>query len=1290
MPDTATRIIPIAVVVTKAGDMNVFKQLANDVSVANAEINKLNASQSSNTKTQQAASGGLRTYYADVNNVTGAVRQYYREVDTAGVKMRVVTNETRDALSEFTQLRWTLVNISFYWLALNKAILQPFKNMLQFGMDWELQLKKIQAVSGTAFDTSGLTEFIRVSRQGTPFSSEETATTMLEFIKAGFSAKEAMEGLRSVLDLATAGFTDLDTAGTIVAATIHQFSIEGMTAARAADLIYKSAIKSAMSVESFGDSMSYVAPYSAALGFSAKETADALIVLSNAGFAGTRAGTTLRQILSAIADPSAEAQKWFDLLGITFYTTSGEAKTLNNSLLDIKRGLDTLNPEEKAKALGQMFNIRAGAGVAALQNFFSQGVDFTDVEKSLTEISDVHDAAVTQMEATVNKLKDTINATKDAWRPFAVEAATQLAGVIGNVGNLVKSIGGAKESLTKPVTTAMTVGVVGVTGGVLYQMGKILATLPTTLGRGSSPASPMWTRSADLSGITNLLGGGSVYGAGSANLMKMVSSPATKISYATEAQLLALSNAYKISTASVLASTAPMSAFSVTMANMGAKLASFGTMLLSIINIASIVGGVLALLDLTLNEGKALTTLSNQMGNLVVSMSPTLQEANKPENLIQNAFKNGIRIDVANLTGGKSINIEGLGTVTVDPTGAKDYFGNSKTMTITTGSVIVNQEQKTPEEYTREQAKQYGISVEQAQKDFNEAVQRGITYGIFMASKYNATSIMGTPNYYTGAPGTVSVQPQGTNVMNVGLPLYNFMTTGTTGEAEVQPKTTPQQTALNQLAELQKIITIELDKQTPLYNEQKKVFEGETGSIIAYMEAIKNTSSAYGDLTTITNNYESTIRTNDATLQSNEQTIYNLQNAQKDLNIEIRDAKDEMEGAKNKLDAYNSSLKETENEINILSKERFTMETPFSEVISAQEQVIRKQQLEAMGITDVQSFIQNAVNKTGDSYLGVVDSINKVTEASQISTDVFKAWRETIHEQIKALIEEGGNLATDTTSAVKANMTLYLSASQTSGTAGGKTESEIQLEKLQLAQEYYFGFMHTQVSNAIQEEDDRTNGVASNSSTIINALQNEWVARDTLNKQIDTQQSKYNRLQKEVNYLNDKYQTHANKIENLTRKNETLIASNYQVAASYMAIASAMANSGENTTSSGAGYSPDMQSLIDKYANGPTNNGQPMTLVNGKWQDFVMRPGQPPISFSSSDTLIGVKDASVVDLLASLYQQPLGGAGSVRSGQSIGGNNVTIGSIVVNTTTNNPSDLAYNLAKELKRELRAT
>lgn len=176
---------------------------------------------------------------------------------------------------------------------------------------FELSMAKVKAVSGaTDEEFKSLSKSAKELGRTTVFSASQVSGLQLEFAKLGFSAQEINKVTKSTLALAQASGSDLPRAAEVAGSTLRAFGLEADQTSRVTDVMAKSFSTSALDMESFAESMKYVAPVAQAAGMPMEQVAAMLGVLANNGIKGSQAGTALRRIiadLGATGKPTSEA-----------------------------------------------------------------------------------------------------------------------------------------------------------------------------------------------------------------------------------------------------------------------------------------------------------------------------------------------------------------------------------------------------------------------------------------------------------------------------------------------------------------------------------------------------------------------------------------------------------------------------------------------------------------------------------------------------------------------------------------------------------------------------------------------------------------------------------------------------------------------------------------------------------------------------------------------------------------------------------------------------------------------
>jgi hypothetical protein len=106
------------------------------------------------------------------------------------------------------------------------------------------------------------------------------------------------------LYLAQIAGSDLATAAGVAGGTLRGFGLDASETGRVADVMAMAFNKSGLDMESFADSMKYVAPVAKVANISLEETTAALGILSDNNIKGSQAGTSMRRILSELGKES--------------------------------------------------------------------------------------------------------------------------------------------------------------------------------------------------------------------------------------------------------------------------------------------------------------------------------------------------------------------------------------------------------------------------------------------------------------------------------------------------------------------------------------------------------------------------------------------------------------------------------------------------------------------------------------------------------------------------------------------------------------------------------------------------------------------------------------------------------------------------------------------------------------------------------------------------------------------------------------------------------------------------
>ena len=210
--------------------------------------------------------------------------------------------------------------------------------------DFEQSMAKVKAVSGaTNAEFESLTNNAQELGRTTRFTASEVSALQLEFAKLGFTSEEITQVTGATRTLAQAPGADLAQRAEGAGATLRAFGLDASETGHVTDVMAAAFSSSALDINSFQDSMKFVAPVAKAAGVSLEEATAMLGQLANNGIKGSNAGTSLRRILQEVAGTGmdfGEAMKKSASEVINLADAKDEVgRTASSAFLVLKEGM---------------------------------------------------------------------------------------------------------------------------------------------------------------------------------------------------------------------------------------------------------------------------------------------------------------------------------------------------------------------------------------------------------------------------------------------------------------------------------------------------------------------------------------------------------------------------------------------------------------------------------------------------------------------------------------------------------------------------------------------------------------------------------------------------------------------------------------------------------------------------------------------------------------------------------------------------------------------------------------
>lgn len=376
------------------------------------------------------------------------------------------------------------------------GIVGGLKNVVASGMEYERSQNQFQAVTQASADE--MTRAAEVAQQlgsdiKLPGASAQTATAaMLSLAKGGLEANEAMDAARGTMTLAAAAGMDAAQAAEIQSGALKTFGLEANEAGRVANVLANVTNKSAGELSDFAMGMSQSGSVAHMMGMSIEDTTTALGLFANAGLRGSDGGTSLRQSLMMLMNPSEEAQKAIDQLGLTVWDAQGNFVGYRSIVEQLSAAKKTLTQQEFAQASAAIFGSDA---VRAASIIADQGTEsWDDMGAAIMNANGAQDMAAANskgLSGVIDALKNTVDTASlalfEQLQPSIMQVAEAATGLVGPLAEgLAPALGAVADLATGTLAPAVT-GLSGVLGAVVGPVSSLvswLGELPSPIGMG--------------------------------------------------------------------------------------------------------------------------------------------------------------------------------------------------------------------------------------------------------------------------------------------------------------------------------------------------------------------------------------------------------------------------------------------------------------------------------------------------------------------------------------------------------------------------------------------------------------------------------------------------------------------------------------------------------------------------------------------------------------------------------------------------------------------------------------
>lgn len=331
-----------------------------------------------------------------------------------------------------------------------------------------LNYKKGLDSTGTAMNI--LSEKAKEMGAKTKFSATESAEAFSYMAMAGWKTADMLDGIEGVMYLAGATGEDLATTSDIVTDALTAFGLKASDTNHFVDVLAKASSNANTNVSMMGETFKYVAPVAGSLGYSVDDMAVAIGLMANSGIKASKAGTSLRSMLTNLAKPSKSVQAAMDALDLSMTNSDGTMKDFSTLMTELRGKFSGLTEAQKASYAATLAGKTGMSGLLAIVNSSDKDFDAltNSIQNSTGAAQEMYNVANDNLNGKLTVLKSTVES-------IAISFGEKLSPYIGKATEFLQKLSDKVNNLSDDQIDMIVkiAGVAAAVGPVLLVIGKV-------------------------------------------------------------------------------------------------------------------------------------------------------------------------------------------------------------------------------------------------------------------------------------------------------------------------------------------------------------------------------------------------------------------------------------------------------------------------------------------------------------------------------------------------------------------------------------------------------------------------------------------------------------------------------------------------------------------------------------------------------------------------------------------------------------------------------------------------
>ena len=338
--------------------------------------------------------------------------------------------------------------------------------------DFESAMNQVSAISGaTGKDLQSLEDLAKDMGAPTKFSASESAEALTYMGMAGWKTEDMLSGLPGVLNLASAGGTDLALTADILTDGLTSMGLTAKDTDKFVDIMASTCSNANTNIELMGETLKYVGPVAGSLGIEMDDLSVAIGLMGNAGLKGSNAGTSLRAGLTNLVKPTKEMSKAMKKYGVELITNKDGSVDLMGTMKNLRSELGELDQTTQAQALSTIFGKEAMSGWASIVN--ASESDFNKLSEAIANSDGV---AQSMSDTMMQGMNGALTEMKSALEGVAITIGERLTPFIEKIADKISDLCNWFKNLSPETQTFIMV-----VAGLLAALGPLLVIIGSAI-----------------------------------------------------------------------------------------------------------------------------------------------------------------------------------------------------------------------------------------------------------------------------------------------------------------------------------------------------------------------------------------------------------------------------------------------------------------------------------------------------------------------------------------------------------------------------------------------------------------------------------------------------------------------------------------------------------------------------------------------------------------------------------------------------------------------------------------